>query len=254
MFLIILEGHVEVTTAMKKALGIVLAVFLVIGLSGPASAAIPGTKGDLIVVAYEETDNALPISQGGNESYFNLGFAGSVNYSDTGQINTGITLGDFGATDWSDIYVGIYGGGFLADGLTVGAPYFGSVDSGFVLNPGAYGSYTSAVGNIQNGADGTKANSNSYINQMDVGGNNPSYATYLTSMSGPFGPEAQMNGGAVLMDMYTSPDAASKVSLASWTLDTSSGELVINPVPVPGAVLLFGTGLLGFFGIRRKKQ
>jgi hypothetical protein len=35
----------------------------------------------------------------------------------------------------------------------------------------------------------------------------------------------------------------------------SDGEVVLNPsaVPIPGSLLLLGSGLLGLFGIRRKK-
>lgn len=239
---------------MKTLVKVVLGLFLAAAMTGPAMAAL-GTKADLIVVAYEEEDNTIPIGDSGNESYYNFGFAGYVNYTDIGQVNTGITLGDFVATDWSDIYVGIYGGGFLEDRLTVGAPYFGSVvGNSFVLNPGAYSSYTSAVGNIAAGADGTKAYKDSYVQQMDAGGNNPSYATYLVNQSLDFGPEAQMNGSTVLMDMYTSPDASTKSLLATWALDTSSGELRITNqvVPVPGAIILLGSAFLGILGIRRK--
>ena len=32
------------------------------------------------------------------------------------------------------------------------------------------------------------------------------------------------------------------------------GQLVVNPVPVPAAVWLFGTGLLSLFGLARRKQ
>lgn len=50
------------------------------------------------------------------------------------------------------------------------------------------------------------------------------------------------------------------------TFDLTTGQLVghhtngydftaaINPVPVPGAVVLFGTGILGFFGIRVRRK
>ncbi len=40
---------------------------------------------------------------------------------------------------------------------------------------------------------------------------------------------------------------------ANYTLDFGFEESQLNPVPLPPAILLFGVGLLGFAGVRKKK-
>jgi hypothetical protein len=238
----------EEKTTMKKVMGLVLALFLVVGTAGSAMAAL----GDFFLVAYEHADNALPIELSGNEAAVNFGAPGALDFiADFQNYDTGITLADFAVSNWSDVYVGVFGGG-ITPGFVPDSAYFGSgvtPNMGGNKDPFMYASIDMGFAGYDGGP---MSDTNSYVNKMDVGGTSPTYNTLLQNIG-----EVQLvDGGAAWIDVYITPDGVGYTQLANWTLDTSSGSLVINPsaVPVPGAVLLFGTGLLGFFGIRRKQS
>ena len=252
---------------MKKVMGIVLAVFLVLGAAGQAMAAFE--LGNVKLVAYEETDMALPISTVGNEVHTDLG-ATMDSFIDGSiapiSVDTGISLDEYGATSWTQIYVGIFGGGKTPSFQSDDIVFASATDTFSVTNASAFGSASGSLWQGENygtafptNGEGNKAGlksaSNSYWDTMDVDGTSPSYGSFLGGFTG-FGPEAQLMDGVVEMQMYTTdPNGVNPTNLGTWSLDTTGGTLVASysAVPVPGAVLLFGTGLLGFFGIRRKK-
>jgi hypothetical protein len=57
---------------------------------------------------------------------------------------------------------------------------------------------------------------------------------------------------------FTSPDLPSQKLQISWTNSLAGAgfdtEAVFNPVPLPAAVWLFGSGLLGLIGMARRKK
>jgi hypothetical protein len=246
---------------MKKVMGIVLAVFLVVGLAGPAMAAFE--LGNVELVAYENTDQAIPISNLGKETHYDLG-ATTSSFVDLSigafSVDTGITLGDYNATAWDQIYVGLFGGGKFPNFQPQDIVFASGTDTFSIPGPAAFGSGMGLIwqGNQANPANRDKNTTNSYWDVMDLDGNSPSYAGFLGGFSGSdFGPEVQLGVDPVTMGMYTTgSDGSGLTKIGTWTLSTDTTSLVAsyNPVPVPGAVLLFGTGLLGFFGIRRRKQ
>ena len=83
---------------MKHLVSAVLVVFIV-GIAFPVMAAFE--LGNMQIVAYEEADQGIPISNIGNEVHFDLG-ATAANYvngtMDAFSVSTGITLSDYGVT------------------------------------------------------------------------------------------------------------------------------------------------------------
>ena len=55
---------------------------------------------------------------------------------------------------------------------------------------------------------------------------------------------------------FTAPEAGSLyLGINEWFAENNSGafQVTIEPVPVPAAVWLFGSGLIGLIGIARRK-
>ena len=82
-------------------------------------------------------------------------------------------------------------------------------------------------------------------NRYDEGNSNPDWHYVGTLVSVNWGAITQKQG---LFDNLIE-DTDSRESVGAWVV--SDG---FNPVPIPGAVWLFGTGLLGIIGIKRKKD
>jgi hypothetical protein len=197
------------------------------------------------------------VGTGGNEVHFDLG-AGLFDLSSP--IDTGISLDDFGATSWDDIYVGIAGGGYTPS-FGSDRAYFSSDTDDFTISTGTYSQFQSASLNISSffGAIDTvqpKASGTWYVNMILGGTAAGTYASLVTANS-PFGAEAQMNGGLVDAAIYSFDgfDINTLTKDLAFQFDTTGDTLVlVNPVPVPAAVWLLGSGLLGLLGIRRKKS
>ena len=240
---------------MKRLMGFVFACLLAIGTAGSAVAA----TGDLFLVAYGEADGVNPPNARTDaEVAFSFGQASSFNFGDDCfNVDTGITLNDFAVSDWSDVYVGVFGGGYTS-GYDLADAYFGSsvaVQAGDLGGDGGFSSFRSASLYMgMAGYDGGLEADQGYVSYMDADGNNPKYAGLVPL--GGFLPEARLADGSVSMGMYTTPDGLTLTNLTEWTLDTSSGNLVVSQsqVPLPGSLILLGSGVLGFFGIRRKRQ
>lgn len=186
-----------------------------------------------------------------------------------------ITTSLFGATSWSDLSVGYFG----YDSSTK-TYYFASTAA---TAPGAnynqrqnyFNTWDVVAGNYN--SYGTQSvlfdttDSSSYYYSMDQFGNAPGSYANLT--------RSQATGESVLTalattgytDMYlyaytfntttqsavlqSGPDASSPyIAILRLYADGSTALLAAEPsaVPIPASLLLFGSGLLGFFGLKRK--
>ena len=226
---------------MKKLLVSLLAACMVFAVAGTASA---WTSNDLTLVIYNED---------GNEMGFNLGTVFGDGAMDLGASATLLEAGSFNLADVAagdgPINVGLFAasegaagmGGFLAgsaDGVVdlnvTGAMGFialandvaNAYESGNPITAGILGSYDQKL-NLNSGAPGT------------YGG--AFYATEGILVEDGF------------VDMTLSVYNWSDLTETAVVRVFADGSVVLNPVPVPGALILMGSGLLGLAGIRRKK-
>jgi len=67
------------------------------------------------------------------------------------------------------------------------------------------------------------------------------------------GTNKELNFGASLPEIYNNFETASGTPYY-WALEFGPTMFAINPVPIPGAVWLFGSGLAGLVGIGRRRM
>ena len=238
---------------MKKLLTIFTAFMLVFGFAGNAMAYFD--LGDLQLVAY----SGEPNSSIGNEAHFDLGVGldTTITYDD---VDTGITLTNLNVASWTNVKVGVFGGGYDLNYLPV-SPLFGTDTTDFSLNNPDAG-YRDAVLFNSNQSDLTGANSTEvmaksagpYWNWMQLTTTAGIYSGLLVNPGTTYGAEAVLNGD--ILGGYTLYDQDLN-ALGTFTFDTSGDNLLVSysqaaPVPVPGAIFLLGSGLMGIIGVRRK--
>lgn len=242
-----------------KKLFAVLAAVAVFAFASQAMAAFE--LGNFHLIAYVEADNnSLPVGTAGNEVHFDLG-TGLFDLSTP--IDTTITLADIGATTWDDVYVGIAGGGYTPS-FGNDRAYFSSDTPTFNVSTGTYSQYQTASLMISSTGGGTnavdakqiqeKATGSWYANMILSGAAAGTYASLVNPLGADFGAEAQMNGGLVDAAIYSFDgfDTGTLTKDLDLFFDTSGNTLVVSQVPVPAAVWLLGSGLLGLIGIRRR--
>ncbi|MDY6905462.1 MAG: hypothetical protein SWH61_12330 [Thermodesulfobacteriota bacterium] len=253
---------------MKRILGIFVAVMMVIGIAGPAAAYFE--QNSLHFVAYEEQDNSVPIeaTEGTVEMHYDMGnvtndwympfagWGGTLPASGT-TWNTGITIGDFDTDDWSDIYVGLYG---VVNTL---APYtfVGVAEDNFNVNTGSASEFstlvnTTAYGDANQTVEKTKLTTASYTS---TGLGEGAYCGLIDSPDSAFNAELNLDadGNGVMGFYYVNrtAGASSLVRMGDIAASVEGGVLMLEfvAVPIPGSLLLLGSGLMGLLGIRRRK-
>ena len=243
---------------MKRILSLILAVGLFVGLAGQAAAF---DNNDLTMVVYNESDNNVVV---------NLGDLTTMDFSGTDVLLTTagtVNLSQFGAgIGWNDLSVGYFGIGttgsynawFATTSETAPGISIPSLSS-FQDTAGALYTYFGDSPVFTGLANATS----SYDIKMNSASTAPGYYAGL-NQDQPHG-EAYLTALDTVgyLDMYL-------YHYSIMTLDTgvdadtpysgvlrlyADGSSVLNPsaVPIPGSLLLLGSGLLGLFGIRRKK-
>jgi hypothetical protein len=174
---------------MKRLVAIIFSVLLSLGLAGQVIASFE--LGNVQLVAYSNTTGAFPIPGSGIESHYDLG-PNIDSFMDLSigsfTVDTHIDLVDLVATDWSQVYVGIFGGGLYPN---------------YKVGP---------MNKLY-----------SYREVMQLSGNNPSYATLLST-----NPELQLGDGFFSMDMYGYDLDGNLTKIGTWELDTTGGSLVVK--------------------------
>ena len=232
---------------MKKLLGIVMGISLVLGVAANAAADL--TTGDFYGL----------VSDGTNEYVFDLD--NIMDGADANKVDSGLTLASFTeASDWGD--VDLFAGAYYASGSSLeGYNYFLGLNGVPTVDTISAYSFNGQI-------------LSAYYNNEAVDGSADVYKTTVTKNTALASEQNSFTGiemldlsafdeGAteIVMDMYSiiSNDWASTFTVTDLGTDfvlslntdgTLSAE--IRAVPVPAAVWLLGSGLLGLIGIRRR--
>lgn len=240
---------------MKKLMVSFLVAFMVFAIAGTAAAF---SSGSLTAVIYNDGDNEVGLDLGNVAS---LDFtASNVELAAIGSFS----LEDFNAiSSFSDLSVGIfasttgYNNYFATTEMTEPVARMSSYMSFKASATLVYGLY----------GDGVKANKLashdlSYDYNMNSNSNAPGYYAGFNANSWEVGEAILSDDGFVDMYLYEYygpnfvPGANGTAYKAMFRI-SSNGSIVMNPetasAPIPGAIILLGSGLLGLAGIRRKK-
>lgn len=249
---------------MKKMASILAAAALtLVAFTGNALAYFQDLE--LIRVVYQ--------NNGSVETATDLGSIGSfTSLAPGGSIAVGggasaFSLSDFSGADWSNLNVAY----FVNNKTGAGDLWASGGETTLALKPSQWLGLKSQIGSVQTyygttlaaQADspiGDKTNANSYFTKLDL--NNASLAGLLADKLSAGNIEASLADlatvGYVDQKLYfwdTPGTVLTSVAVQGLTLRTlQDGSTLIsnNAVPLPASVLLFGSGLLGLFGVRRK--
>jgi len=241
---------------MKKFLSLIaIAAVMMVGLAGNAMAYFEDNH--LIRIIYQ--------TNGSVELASDLGlFTDALNSTNTA-LGDSFSLSQFSSASYSDLQVAYVVGGFTAQqwylsGEADNAPVSGTnkgttLRSAWLGVDSYYGSSSSTVVKDKNAVT-------SYYTKMDFGNIliAGTFAGFYADGMGEANLADLATVGYVDQVMYNFPTATLNSALEGTAVATirtwADGTTTIVPsaatVPLPASVLLFGSGLLGLFGIRRK--
>lgn len=247
---------------MKKIMMLLMVAVLMLGVSGQAMASFE--QGHLIRVVYNNTAAGL-----GNEYATDLGAYAPTSLDGTNFHNTidTFSLSSVGASNWSQVNIAYFIVDYNAAAEGRGGAWASGPAAGNTANLYAYwggfaGAATTTAGGYEQAAAGAKSvtmsqtSALSYWNNMNNGGTMiGSMGQYITPQNGEtsLGALATSNYVDQVLYYYGSDPDAGNAGVKVGTLRTfANGSTALNPVPIPAAVYLFGSGLLGLVGLRRK--
>ncbi|MCK4528399.1 VPLPA-CTERM sorting domain-containing protein [candidate division WOR-3 bacterium] len=273
----------------NKLLSIALAAFLTVAVAGQAKAYFGNglDAGNLVQFIYAEPGGDYTDNEVGTDLFTDNGlsfptyeFTGGSIVLDTKDAST--FLNNFSTTDnWADLQVGYYSSTYslttgeshryvamtTPDLFDIGASWSGVNTSAMYLST-HYGTHPDYEGNQV--VVGPTSHYSSYDCLMNQDSFVPgSYGEFNNAPYVNFG-EASLAplaaGAGSYVDMYLFEAEGAGWQPGDFVTDTyratmriginEAGELytMMTPVPIPGAVWLFGSGLLALVGIRRRKS
>ena len=243
---------------MKKKLFVTAAVFmLMFSFAGQAMAAF--TSGDLIMVVYKTGGT-------GNEVAIDLGaFSASTPVSGTTLYNANtFALSQFTGSSWSDLNVAYFeksSGG--SPNFWLSGPTDGVQTNNGAIKSGLNTAMSQVLGAYSTAASGASmvtlasSSANSYWQSLNLSGTSVGqFATYVNQVSEK-NLAALASTGYVDQYLYYYPKATngtngSGVAIAD-VRTFADGHTEISAVPIPAAIWLLGSGLIGLVGIRRRE-
>ncbi|HUI66757.1 MAG TPA: hypothetical protein VL087_00925 [Nitrospirota bacterium] len=237
---------------MKKIMMLLIVAVLMLGMSGNAMAFFG--EGDLIRVVYSTINGT------GNEFATDLGSLSTL-LSSPGNITTGAFSVLPGQTDFSNTRVAYFvydfsgtNGHMWSSGpqnpLGVTAGSFANAQGGMYTAASLWA--TSGTNTFSN----TQANPSSYwINVNESGSALGTFDNYLKSSAEANLTALNTPGGFVDQYLYyygADPLNSPTITQVAMIQTNANGTTTLSTVPIPAAAYLFGSGLLGMFGLRRK--
>ena len=259
LFLVVWSPTLNGGTSYTRDLGISFQNFS----AGAGGSANPGIAGTNAPTAGTYAFGATPTVAAGsvNASGYNLTFSADTLLAQSGLLGAADTVWMVGAVD-------TFGGGNNGQRtlLTAQAPFTGTTNTQSNGVPGPGNSFTSNVS--LTGTHVSQANGSS----VNTPGEGQAYGGYIipnwdAAISGAvtgainqalqfFMVTASSTSGTAAANIYAYQNAS---GVSTWTLD-SAGQLIwqaaaeVSQVPLPAAVWLFGTGLVGLVGIARRRK
>ena len=228
---------------MKKLVLAMAAAFLVFAAAAGSASAASFANGDLVLVLYEEGGNEVAIDLGEIADY-------TVNYANYAD----------NFDDISNVKVGLFSVGTLADCFAGNSFYYGSADSdnapeltmsAFMSSVGlATDTYTSYAGDTTDGVTViSETATGAYYTYLTLGGTSPGAygGISLTGKEATFDDD-----GNSIIYLYGYTAGPSGITVAND--GNYVAAISISSVPVPGTLVLLGSGILGLVGLRRKNS
>ena len=244
---------------MKKLIGILTALTLVLGFAGQSMALFADLE--IVRVIYDQTTSLEYASDLGKIGVGNLAIGGSGAFSGNsvnlgGAFSPTAVLGGTAATDTLHVaYMAVDQTNLTTwlSGTQANRAYNTGNDSNMSAMAGMYLYYGALNSNASKPMTG---DARSYWIAMDgTGGSAGSFANFFTNGAGS---EAAFTYGqtpSLNLYYYADPYTANLNGFNMGTLQVQAdGSTVLNPsaVPIPAAVWLLGSGLLGLIGVRRR--
>ena len=236
---------------MKRLMILVAVVALVFGVNSTAMAWY--NVGDFQLFAYEGSYNDTD----GNILHYDLGM-GMDTETAAASIDTGITLEGYSTDTWSEVHLAIFGGGY--DNSWEYVPAYMAISKDYDaddLSVKSYSSYADSVASYSN--EGDFDDTDRLISEEKASSDfNTYFSCDYNGMLRTDGTLTLADDSVLSFNFYTydGTDQSTFAQVGTFTVDTTSGSMVLsyNPVPVPGALILMCTGLLSLVGVTRRKN
>lgn len=226
---------------MKKILSAMFVAMLFLGIAGQASAYFE--KENLLVAVYNDDEEML----------MDLGDVNDIDFTATGVVLG--NLGDYISAGYTNIAFGSY----VSNTYTMFYTLNTSEDASIKLNQ--FSSFQNSINTVYNYAENDETDVLYYSTTEDASWyNNMSYnyAGFVSEKDYSIIdlPEEDeyidiylynvAMGSTVESDLYPGEEFYAVLRI------TSDGDIILNPVPVPGAVWMLGSALLGLVGLRKR--